>query len=253
MNAIETAPATDSSSDKPKPTSSINATTHGLCAEHFGPSDNAEEFAALVASLIAEYNPVGELEIYLVNRIALCMVRLNRATFLEGQFVQMVHREDMTKPPYPFTIDRLNTTYQRYETAIENKFYRAIKQLQTLQKIRRDADRAEQAPESNSTARRCSKRTRESSPQRPLSKSQLPASEHVASDARANYETNSEHFDGRAPATAELPSPINSEAGELDPFLQAQLEDPPTPPPWVTRMPDPVNGIVRVPIYPSNY
>jgi hypothetical protein len=83
----------------------------------------------------------------LVRRLSLCLIRLNRATRLEAAFIT----EELDSPlscfeaaetPHlsPIAIDSLVGKFQRYETAIENKLYRAINELERLQHLRRGED-----------------------------------------------------------------------------------------------------------------
>jgi hypothetical protein len=146
-----------------------NATKHGLLSEGVTELDNPAKFRDLCSRLSAQFKPVGEVEIALVRRIALCLVRLDRATMLEGEFITAEINQPLTKTTYPpppphlaeliegttfvssitETVDpglpaRLPAaavetllTFQRYETAAENKLYRALHQLERLQRMRR--------------------------------------------------------------------------------------------------------------------
>src|SRR5437899_943555 len=65
----------------------FNAVKHGLLAEGVTELDSPETFPDFCARLEAELKPVGEVEGFLTRRIALGMVRLRRAAFLEAEFL----------------------------------------------------------------------------------------------------------------------------------------------------------------------
>lgn len=129
-----------------------NATRHGLLAEGVTELDNPAAFVETRSRLVAEMQPVGEVEIFLVHRIALCMARLKRADLLEAEFItEALHPQSKAHPPPTpppegdpgrparlpqYKVYALGDTYQRYETAIENKLYRALNQLERLQRMR---------------------------------------------------------------------------------------------------------------------
>ena len=149
----------------PRDTSStrLNAKKHGLLSEGMTELDHPESFNSLLTRLEAQWQPVGDLETFFVKRIALGMVRVNRAASLEAEcltaklnpaitqttrttFDEMRERMDgiisVLDPGLPARltaddVDTLTGTFQRYETAVENKLTRAIHELERLQRIRR--------------------------------------------------------------------------------------------------------------------
>jgi hypothetical protein len=146
-----------------------NATKHALLSEGVSELDNPAMFRDFCDRLSAQFKPVGEVEIALVRRIALCLVRLNRAAMLEAEFITGEINPPLTKTTYPppdpeaarifEMVDRMNPTtvvldpglparlsasavetlltFQRYETAAEHKLDRALRQLERLQRMRR--------------------------------------------------------------------------------------------------------------------
>ena len=53
-----------------------NAMRHGLTAQHLlVPGESEDEFEALIQRLISEFDPEGEFEIQLVERISTCIWR----------------------------------------------------------------------------------------------------------------------------------------------------------------------------------
>ena len=126
--------------------------------------DEPESFNAFRARVVDDFHPVGEVEHFLVNRVALYMVRLRRATLLEAEFVTDKLNPSRTTTKYPegssmesfikdmgetvmlevgvparFPESAFETLHhiQRYETAIENKFHRTLNTLERLQRMRR--------------------------------------------------------------------------------------------------------------------
>jgi hypothetical protein len=141
----------------------FNAVQHGLLSEGVTELDSPETFPAICAKLEAELNPVGEIESFLTRRIALGMVRLRRVTLLEAEFLTAqlnpaitettlcgvnkvlaemdADKTEVLDPGIPArltadTVDSLANSFQRYETAIENKLFRAMNQLERLQRLR---------------------------------------------------------------------------------------------------------------------
>jgi hypothetical protein len=146
----------------PKDTTSTryNALKHGLLAEGITELDDASGFESMRKRLIAEFQPVGEVETFLVRRIALCIVRLKRSYLIEAEFITSMINPPLREPTplqvdldaategklidpglpasLPFgAIQILGDKLQRYETGLENKFYRAMLQLERLQRMRR--------------------------------------------------------------------------------------------------------------------
>ncbi len=135
----------------------MNATKHGLLAQGITELDDAEAYTALLERLNEAHQPAGDIETFLVERIALAMMRLRRIARMEAEFITGV----LNPPPVPagiiswnfyqsrrerfpglpammelHTVEALAGTFQRYESAIENKLYRATNQLERLQWIR---------------------------------------------------------------------------------------------------------------------
>jgi hypothetical protein len=137
-----------------KTRSRLNAVSHGLTATGLTELDDYDEFTSLVQRLMEEKSPVGDLEKFLVHRIAFHILRLQRAGRLEAEFIRgelhppLKERpfdrvgEVVVEPGLPPAIGALGaanlvTTYQRYETALENKLYRAVHELERQQRTRR--------------------------------------------------------------------------------------------------------------------
>jgi len=140
----------------------FNAVKHGLLAEGVTELDNPETFPAFCAKLETELKPLGELESFLVRQIALGMVRLKRAAWLEADFTTAQLNPPITKtenslaeqleklggqkvvvidPGIPSrlsadAVDALASKFGRYETQIENRLFRHLHELERLQRLR---------------------------------------------------------------------------------------------------------------------
>lgn len=132
-----------------------NATKHGLLSEGVTQLDDPDALQVLLDRLAAQLAPVGELESFLVRRMALCMVRLQRACLLEAEFIReclhpMVREENeavkmltgkILDPGLPASlkpgqVEHLAGVLQRYQTAIGNEVLRFMHELERLQRLR---------------------------------------------------------------------------------------------------------------------
>ncbi len=148
----------------PKYTAStrFNATKHGLLAEGITELDDPDMFSGFCAKLETELKPVGEIETFLVRQIALGMIRLKRAAWIEAEFTTGELNPPITKtergvlrmevsgyadtvvvldPGLParlpaLAVETLVSKYGRYETQIENRFFRHLHELERLQRMR---------------------------------------------------------------------------------------------------------------------
>jgi len=139
-----------------------NALKHGLLSEGITELDDVQGYEGLCKKIEGELKPIGMVEMFLVLRIVLCMVRLRRACLLEAEYVtddlnppiiertggirnllsnEMDGKIEVIDPGLPArlslsAIETLVDKLQRYETAIENKLYRALNQLERIQRMR---------------------------------------------------------------------------------------------------------------------
>ena len=143
--------------DEGKEVSKYNALKHGILKETV--SDYEQSFSKDVMDrLNSQFQPLGVLEKILVDRIAVYYVRLFRGAKAENEYMQSILNprqisvQDLM-PQISFTettvinegytptinhevVDRLSTTFLRYEIALENRMYKAIHELQRMQAIR---------------------------------------------------------------------------------------------------------------------
>jgi hypothetical protein len=123
--------------------SSSNATRHGLTSKHIViPGEDPAEYDAHRQALLKEYSPAGETERTLVEEIAASAGRLLRARRFETAVLTKL-LGDSADPAAAFAeaflekpkeLDRL----QRYVTAIERAYFRALSTLEKLQKSRQE-------------------------------------------------------------------------------------------------------------------
>ncbi len=136
----------------------FNATKHGLLAVGITELDDAEGYRALLTDLKEEKDPVGVVEMLLVESAALDMVRWRRARRLEAEYITSelnppIHGPNllgddielfqgaMLDPGLPAAISfesaqRLVSVYQRYESSIALRLFRTLHELERLQRMR---------------------------------------------------------------------------------------------------------------------
>ena len=143
--------------DEGKETSKYNALKHGILKETV--SEYEQSFSKdVMERLNSQFQPVGVLEKILLDRIAVYYVRLFRGAKAENEYMQSVLNPRQVTvneliPPIVFTetivenegytptvtyemVDRLSSTFLRYEIALENRMYKAIHELQRMQAVR---------------------------------------------------------------------------------------------------------------------
>lgn len=151
MNKADSNRVNAQSSTGPRDTTStrFNAVNHGLLARGITELDDSDAYESLIQRLTLAHRPVGDLENFWIRRIAFAMVRLDRATRLEAEYIATEIHSQMQEQLRPIVEPRLQAAvravsarhlvsgFQRYETAIENKLCRAINQLERTQRTRR--------------------------------------------------------------------------------------------------------------------
>jgi hypothetical protein len=143
--------------------SRYNAIRHGLTAKSLTELDDRLRFEDLRRQLDSEMRASGVLEHFLLDRIALTMIRIERASQLEAQRIQeqlhppiygpslmdedfrrlcVASERELLDPGTPamlptILIGELGDTYTRYETALDKRLERYLAQLERLQIARR--------------------------------------------------------------------------------------------------------------------
>jgi hypothetical protein len=133
-----------------KAISRLNAMTHGLLSkEALLPGENEEWFNSLRTKYMNELQPVGELETFLVERIISSTWRLKRILQTEKKYSHNCSLDENNPEIVTRLVDYRNDSWQnamRYETSLERQIYKAVKELERIQKIRADLE-SETVPE----------------------------------------------------------------------------------------------------------
>jgi len=133
-----------------------NATKHGLLAAGITELDDAEGYRVILQELEQETSPVGTIETFLVESIAVELVRLRRARRLEAQHINgaldpptnktVVRTSSMHRPqidpglPARMRLEHiypLVKLFQRYEATIQSRFFRFLHELERLNRMRK--------------------------------------------------------------------------------------------------------------------
>jgi hypothetical protein len=124
-----------------KAVSSRNATSHGIFSHDVLLSgENSSLLFELQQKLLAELQPVGEIETVLVDRIVSSTWRLKRVLRSEKKYARPASRADGGAGAIP-GVDYRYQSWQnviRYETTLERQIYKAIHELERLQHARKD-------------------------------------------------------------------------------------------------------------------
>jgi hypothetical protein len=144
----------DTQSENGRDVSRWNAVDHGILKETLTPYEKEDEMA-VVNDLAEELAPKTALETLLVERIATHFVKLKRVTRAEGEFIRSVLDPQRNSPKMDpeflrmidenidfhegyvpkvnaEAVEKLLNVYNRYETSIENRFYKAMRELREL-------------------------------------------------------------------------------------------------------------------------
>ena len=132
-----------------------NARKHGLLSAGLTDLDDPAHFWDMLAKLKAELQPVGTLETFLVERIVLGTVRIERAGRLEAEHINAKRNDPgsldalISGPRASLTAEvmtELADGYVRYEGAHQSLLLKALRELRELQRERKAA---RPAPPSN--------------------------------------------------------------------------------------------------------
>ena len=120
-----------------KKVASRNATHHGLTGKHVViQGENPEAYEALRRDLLDAYQPANALEDTLVEEIAQCFWRLQRARAIEAENFNLNCAG--ADPVIGFNSGHVQfDRMRRYMTTIERAYHRAMQQLERTQEIRR--------------------------------------------------------------------------------------------------------------------
>src|SRR5579864_8917714 len=138
--------------------SRFSARKHGLASKGLTAIDDDDAYRTIVQELKREKNPVGFLEIELVEAAGLDIAGWRRARLLEGEYITAalnppVHEKDVLgdldslvngatlDPGIPAAlgaghVQQLVAVFQRYESSFANRLFRTLHELERLQRIR---------------------------------------------------------------------------------------------------------------------
>jgi len=141
-----------------KDISKFNALKHGILSEAITEYDK-DIYQGLHQRLVEEFGPKTAIEEILVERIALCYLRLSRAAKVETEYVKgtlnphieedslvgigicnVVVNEGYIPKVKEENIEKLDRLFLRYEVSIENRFYKALHELERIRKNREGRD-----------------------------------------------------------------------------------------------------------------
>jgi hypothetical protein len=134
--------ATGPKTPEGKAVSAKNATRHGLLSRELLQRDErASHLRGLTQRLMVELQPVGELELLLVERVVSCMWRLRRALRVEVEVLEY-GRSDFQGEDEGLALAWMRkrdtlASLNRYEVTLERAMYRALHELERQQARRR--------------------------------------------------------------------------------------------------------------------
>jgi len=133
-----------------KAVSRFNALTHGILRESITEYEQGF-YTELLQDLSDHYQPKNIVENILIERIAICYLKLFRTGRAETEFMKAslkprhvpLRFEMDTEDPDGYEakisdshIEKLTNIYSRYETTLENRLFRAIHELERTQRAR---------------------------------------------------------------------------------------------------------------------
>lgn len=135
----------------------FNARTHSILATLLTKYEE-KELEGYLQQLYDFYDPQTYMECVLVERIAAYYLRLHRVGKAEGEFMQMKLDPHVTRPfladleldtvvkegykptIMPEDVEHLARTYLRYKVTLENRLYKAMHELERLQRMTKGED-----------------------------------------------------------------------------------------------------------------
>lgn len=136
--------STGPKSDEGKAIVAKNALKHGILSrEVFIDEGLKKDFEEMKGNFYLQFEPQGQLELFLLERVITCAWRLSVLTRIEAQIYEKEDSNSWEKDPQikraflsSYTRNALYTL-NRYETSIERKFYQALSELKKEQSIRK--------------------------------------------------------------------------------------------------------------------
>jgi hypothetical protein len=121
----------------------LNAVSDGIfCRENVLPTEDAALLDSLSSQFMQQFDPIGEMETVLVERIISSTWRLKRVLRSDARLSsKYLLKNDDTAEPNGGIDYRYNTwqNLAKYETTIERQIYRAMNALERIQRTRMQA------------------------------------------------------------------------------------------------------------------
>ncbi len=134
-----------------KKISSSNSLKHGVLSHRVFP-DESDQYQEVLSLLVDEVKPSSVLESVLLERVTTHILQLQRVSIARNEFLIGAENPRVEKDAFsdlligsiqvveegyeplikPETIDMLLSLYHRYEVSVENRLYKAIKELRNL-------------------------------------------------------------------------------------------------------------------------
>ena len=133
--------------EKGKAVSKFNARKHGILSDAVTEYEQCN-YQMLHKALIDDFPPKNTLEELVIERITVAYIKLLRASKAEAEHIKsaMGHKDELefmtlNSNDYKAEVsvnyfESLATLYSRYETAAENRFYKAVNKLLELRATR---------------------------------------------------------------------------------------------------------------------
>ena len=129
--ALSTGPRTEEG----KAAAALNSLRHGLLArELLVKGESEEDFAAFARGVQARLAPVGELEVFVVNRVISAAWRLRRAVVVESGLFNS-DNGSIAADLAPDALGKIRLL-SRYEVTLERSLYKGLEELGALQRKR---------------------------------------------------------------------------------------------------------------------
>jgi hypothetical protein len=133
-NRLNATKSTEPRTPTGKAVVALNGIKHGLLSrESLVKGESEADLVAFGKCLRSQLTPVGELELFLVDRIVSTAWRLRRLVAVEAMFFNSEHKLDA---PFANYGRQKMGVLSRYEVMLERSLYKALHELQRLQAAR---------------------------------------------------------------------------------------------------------------------
>jgi hypothetical protein len=141
-NRLNAQKSTDATSEAGKEIIKYNALKHGILKSDMSAYEDSD-IEEIKEELFADYKPTSKIQGYILERVAIHVVKLKRIIKAEKEVILSFLHPDMPlikfggeKAYYPKidadNVKILTDIYQRYEITEENRLYKALEQLKGM-------------------------------------------------------------------------------------------------------------------------